>query len=56
MSYFDRSDCKIKKASHMLHDVYLNWNTDRHEALYCAYSAHYHSVITGMYDGYCSLY
>ena len=43
MPCFDRNCCKPTNASHMLHDVYLNKNTDRHEALYCADGAHYHS-------------
>lgn len=43
MPCFDRNCCKPTNASHMLHDVYLNRNMDRHEALYCADGAHYHS-------------
>lgn len=54
MSCFDKNGCKTTNASHILHDVYLNRN--RHEALYCADGAHYRSDITGMYDGFCSLY
>jgi len=56
MSCFDRNGCKTTNASHILHEVYLNRNTDRHEALNCMNGTHYHSDITGMYDNFGSLY
>lgn len=56
MLCFDKNGCKTTNASHTLYDVSLNRNTDRHEALYCANEAHYHSNITGMYEVFCSLH